>query len=740
MKKTILQFAIILAVLTSVSHAATVTVTNADDGVSNIGGPGTFYWAITNCNAGDTIAFNISGTGPFYLKEPPNGFPLIYRKGNLIIDGYTQPGASANSNPISGSNNAVIKIVIDGRNGNTRNMNYPKYGTTVTSDPPINNSFMSTEQGGYSDAERALLGVYRSTNVNIRGLAFLGKEPPVGPPGSVTKGICFAHDFDGDTTVMNQADYINGTGGGLSGSDRNGHINGCWFGINPTNQTVAGLTGYYMAVCGFRHRDVSGGSRAELPNVGMIIGVAPGSANPRAEFNIFAGCMQAFDMENVRTRVSGNFFHVFPDGVTPINIDFFASRGLMGPVPINMGRYNDTQPIVIGTDGDGVNDADEGNLFGPMGPIVDVAGTAAIPLMLNYSTGDKPWIIAGNTYGIANNGTVWPENSICIGVFTINDATKVRFGSDFNGVSDALEANRVYNNHVFNDPLMFGAAPWDWTANYGQTVPKDMIAMGCARASNYGTNVYQGANPNAFVSIRGNVLVNNFPSLNPGDTNVGVITDSLTGQFYPNIWSNYVLYASQTIPALSPSSSFTLAGTCGYPTNGYTNLIVDLYVPDPEGQTNGAQFGQVEFGGLGGWGYVQGRRYLGSFMDNGPLDSNPAVGAFSFNISGLGLTNGTKVTVAVTYTKDARPNITDFTRSGNSVTLTWTGGNGAGTSGFGIQRASSVSGPWTTVGFSWTNATVLTDTASTSFYRVLGPGAGMTTLFAPPVTLLPPGN
>jgi hypothetical protein len=179
MKKLTRLLPTLLAALASMSYAATVTVTNLDDGVSNVGAPGTFYWAITNCNAGDTIAFNIPGTGPFFLKAPSVGFPLIYRKHNLLIDGYTQSGASPNSNPITGSNNAVIKIVIDGRNGNTRNMWYEKYApTNIISDPPIDNSFMKDEAGGYSATERALLGVYRSTNVNIRGLAFLAKEPP----------------------------------------------------------------------------------------------------------------------------------------------------------------------------------------------------------------------------------------------------------------------------------------------------------------------------------------------------------------------------------------------------------------------------------------------------------------------------------------------------------------------------------------------------------------------------------
>jgi hypothetical protein len=111
--------ALICAALSGAAQAATVTVTNVDDGVSNIGTPGTLYWAITNCNPGDTIAFKIDssvhGPGPYYFKGPPpsnldngGGLPLIYRKHNLLIDGYTQPGSSPNTHSITQANNAVI--------------------------------------------------------------------------------------------------------------------------------------------------------------------------------------------------------------------------------------------------------------------------------------------------------------------------------------------------------------------------------------------------------------------------------------------------------------------------------------------------------------------------------------------------------------------------------------------------------------------------------------------------------
>src|SRR5215203_580771 len=88
---------IMLGAFVGTASAATVVVTTADNGVSNIGANGTFYWALTNCSAGDTISFNIPGAGPHYLKSPPGGFPLLYQKHNVTIDGYTQPGSSINT-------------------------------------------------------------------------------------------------------------------------------------------------------------------------------------------------------------------------------------------------------------------------------------------------------------------------------------------------------------------------------------------------------------------------------------------------------------------------------------------------------------------------------------------------------------------------------------------------------------------------------------------------------------------
>src|SRR5688572_28582436 len=193
MKNRILQLAVIIFTgFLGVAQAATIVVNtadNADFGAGKIN----LVRALTNVNNGDMIAFNIPGAGPHYLESPAEGFPLLI-KDNVTIDGYSQPGASRNSNPITASNNAVIKSVLDSRNGIYRDMRYNLF-TPGNSSPPIDNSAMATERAGYTDTERATLGIHRATNANIRGLAFLGSLE-----GSAY-GIAVAHDYGGDTTV-----------------------------------------------------------------------------------------------------------------------------------------------------------------------------------------------------------------------------------------------------------------------------------------------------------------------------------------------------------------------------------------------------------------------------------------------------------------------------------------------------------------------------------------------------------
>src|SRR5436190_4393853 len=89
---------------------ATFTVTNTNDS-----GPGSFRQAILDTNAAaglDTIAFNIPGSGVHSIA-PASPLPTITSP--LIIDGYTQPGASVNTS--TQDINAVPAIELVGPGG-----------------------------------------------------------------------------------------------------------------------------------------------------------------------------------------------------------------------------------------------------------------------------------------------------------------------------------------------------------------------------------------------------------------------------------------------------------------------------------------------------------------------------------------------------------------------------------------------------------------------------------------------
>ena len=89
-------------------HGATFTVTNTNDS-----GPGSFRQALVDANAAvgaDTIAFAIPGAG-VHVITPATAIPAITSP--VLIDGYTQPGATPNTNALNAGINAVLQIELD---------------------------------------------------------------------------------------------------------------------------------------------------------------------------------------------------------------------------------------------------------------------------------------------------------------------------------------------------------------------------------------------------------------------------------------------------------------------------------------------------------------------------------------------------------------------------------------------------------------------------------------------------
>jgi hypothetical protein len=97
----------LLLIGTHPAHGSTLTVTNTNDD-----GEGSLRQAIEVANVAsgaDTIKFNIPGDGPHTIP-PDSALPSITEP--VIIDGYSQPGASPNT--LAVGNDAVLKIELSG--------------------------------------------------------------------------------------------------------------------------------------------------------------------------------------------------------------------------------------------------------------------------------------------------------------------------------------------------------------------------------------------------------------------------------------------------------------------------------------------------------------------------------------------------------------------------------------------------------------------------------------------------
>lgn len=631
---------VVLKVAGALAGPKTIIVNSASADV--VQGLTNLYQALSLVEEGDTIQFNIAGAGPHYLQTPVGGYPYITAN-NITIDGYSQPGAVPNTNPILAANNAQIKIVLDSRNGNATLMDFP--GTTPNDDT------------GYGDTEAAVLGVLQATNVTVRGVAILA-QPLTGPTQDISVyGVSFA-------------------------KGANGHLAGCWIGVD-VNGTVTPFTAPADGVTGFRYRgrDENNVVTNTILVSGVTIGVAKTAANPRAEFNVITGVPAIpVILEGENQRFSGNFFGVLPTGNSDFNVAMVPEYAGFFEGFIEVGRAGNN--TLIGVDGDGVNDADERNVFG---------GTLS-PALQGYDhsiefysqTPGTNIVVAGNFIGVGVDGVTRFTNNVPA-LNAAGDTAQYRFGSDFDGVSDALEGNVVYNN---------------WPASFvGDAVLKffdELSATGVA-------------------SVRGNKLVNNYtPVVDPLQSGGEFIT-----QYYSRVLADA---ANGVLPVVDPATTVAvLKGTVPLNNAEYPVVVLDLYIVDEEGILTGKTLDETLY--PNGW--IQGKTYLGTYMVDGPADLNPAAGAYEFNISGLGIAVGTPLTVAASYsqspagTHDAvaitsnfslpvpaqqasgggQATITSVTVNAaqTELTITWTGG----TPPYQLQRRSSLSsGAWANEGAS----------------------------------------
>jgi hypothetical protein len=580
--------AVRLKVTGQAAGARVVTVTTIDN-VNPPQGTVSLLQALTGLQDGDTIKFDVAGTGTHYILTPPGGYPVITRN-NVTIDGYSQGGSSPNTNPILAANNAKIGIVLDSRNGNSRLMDF---APTVP-----------TDQTGYGDTESAVIGILQATNVQVRGVGILAV--PLLPGGDGQLGT------DDDIAVYGVSFARGGSG----------HVNGCWIGVDVDGQTLAGPAN---AVTGFRYRNRD---QSDPPQVlsdilidNVVVGVKPGSQNAKSEFNVIVGIPAIpIIIEGNNPRISGNFLNVFPDGLRDYNpaLDPKIPPGTFeGAIEIGRGDNNS----VIGTDGDGVNDADERNVIG--GTVPPSQGGYDHTIEFYGTTPGTNIVVAGNYIGVGIDGLTRFTN----GVPPLNaagGASTYRFGSDLDGVSDAVEGNVVFNNFPADlfPPTDIVQSFFDELAASGQ------------------------------LSMRGNVLVNNFtPPVDPVKNG---------GQFRLDYYTKALADVNNgVVPVVSTNSTLTrLKGTVPIANSTYPVTIIDVYLADPEGIATGIAASIPELPN----GFVQGRSYLASFVVDSATDLDPKAGQFEFDLTGAGFGGGT-ITITANYSQDPAR-----TRNGRVIT------------------------------------------------------------------------
>jgi hypothetical protein len=230
--------------------AATITVTSAADNTT-LDGAVTLREAMTSINNGadlnadvtanrtgtygtsDTINFNIPGGG-VHTISPTSLLPSITK--SVLIDGYSQPGASANT--LAVGDNAVLLIEINGTNIATfRVFNIPGPAGGVT----IRGFVINRTQGGYAFVVGSA-GVSSSNNV-IAG-NFIGVDPTgaILPAATQAPQVTFAdgssNTFGGSTPAARNIMAGNFFSGTiyilLQGAGSNDVIQGNYLGLNAS--------------------------------------------------------------------------------------------------------------------------------------------------------------------------------------------------------------------------------------------------------------------------------------------------------------------------------------------------------------------------------------------------------------------------------------------------------------------------------------------------------------------------
>jgi hypothetical protein len=236
-----------------------IYVTNTNDS-----GPGSLRQALTDANAApdtNVVAFDIPGAGPHDIR-PNTLLPTLTSP--VIIDGFTQPGSSPNTNGPGQPDNAIMKIVIDGRN---------------TPQPPNTFTVRGIGISGGNSVIRGLVvnnwgrnGIQINSSENIVEGCYIGVDVDgVTAQANHGNGI-YADPAQGENRIggpdPSQRNVISGNGstGVTIGGGGNNYVEGNFLGTDRTG-TVAVPNGTYGVYLGNAGISTIGGETAAHGNL-----------------------------------------------------------------------------------------------------------------------------------------------------------------------------------------------------------------------------------------------------------------------------------------------------------------------------------------------------------------------------------------------------------------------------------------------------------------------------------------
>jgi hypothetical protein len=298
----------VLGLLAPLCHArgATVTVTGTGDTVA-VDGAVTLREAITSINNGanvnadvvavgaygtnDTVAFNITGGCATACTITTAGFPPALAV-PMTIDGYTQPGASANTNAFPAAMNTVLRIELNTPAGLTVNA----AGTTIR-------GLAINRNNGAAITISAAGG-----NVTIAG-NFIGSNPAgtIAMPG--TGGFAVAIELGSNIVIGGSAPADRNL---LSGDRQGGVLIDPFGGVNDGTRIQGNFIGPDVTGTVSLNGPTSGGIRAD--------GNSPGNKTTNTAIigNLISGNATAITDGSAGGVIQGNLIGTQRDGITPL--------------------------------------------------------------------------------------------------------------------------------------------------------------------------------------------------------------------------------------------------------------------------------------------------------------------------------------------------------------------------------------------------------------------------------------